>query len=427
MNQPTRSGPAAGPEAVPDAAAGPADPATRLRVLVVIDALAQGGAEHSLAATLPRLRPLGIDAEVLCRYRAESHIEAPLVAQGIPVTIAPSASPVPFGRWLRRRIDAVDPDLVHLNLFVPMVAGLLATVGTATPTLVSLVATPQTAQPNIAPWKLRVVNGVEAFAGHHLASAIHAVTPGVRDAAIETMGIPAGKILLGERGRDQERFRPATPNEAILARDRLEVASDAEVLVAVGRHEHVKGFAHLIASVATLQRRRPDLVLLIAGRPGGESAPLAEQVASLPRPEDVRLLGDRDDVEVILHAADLFVLSSLREGAAGGSIEAMACGLPIVATDLAGTRGILRDGHEAVLVPAGDPAALAAAIGRVLDDPALAAALGATGHRTFLDRFTIERAAEALAGVYRSAAARPPLSLRSLLRPGRHGHPAAHL
>ncbi|CAN5652536.1 N/A [soil metagenome] len=396
-----------------------------VRVLVVIDALGQGGAEHSLAAMLPRLGPHGVKAEVVCRYRADSHVEELLTNHGVPVSTMPKANPIAATRWLRQRVRQDRPSLVHLNLFVPTMVGTAATLGAGVPVLVSLVNTPQTSNPDVATWKLRTVAGAEALACRRFATVVHAVTPGVRDAAVGPMRIPAGKVRVTERGRDATRFHPPEPAERSAARTALDLLASDEVVVAVGRHEHQKGFEHLLDAVAVLQASRPKLVVLIAGKEGNLTSALRSRMAALPRPDGVRLLGDRRDVEVVLQAADAFVLSSLREGAAGAAVEAMATGLPIVASDLAGTRGILRHDGEALLVPPGDAPALALALAEVLDEPLLARSLGATGLATYQARFTLDRAVAALADLYREVAALPASSAGSFLHPGRHGHPAA--
>ncbi len=230
-----------------------------------------------------------------------------------------------------------------------------------------------------------------------------------------TCRVPPAKIRVVERGRDAERFRPAGPGERAAGRTSIGVAHDAELIVGIGRHEYDKGFDVLFDAVAALQSRRDRMVLAVAGREGSQTPDLERRIADLPRPADVHLLGDRDDVAEILRCADLFVLSSRREGAAGAAIEAMATGLPIVASELAGTVGVLHDGREAVLVPPGEPDLLAAGLARVLDDSVLAHSMGQSARDAFVDRFTLDQATAAMAELYRSTAAAPPASLRSII------------
>ena len=387
----------------------------RLRILVVIDSFGQGGAEHSLAAMLPRLSSLGIDAEVVCRNAADSDLAGDLRSAGIPVTTVPDASPLAATRWLRKRIRSLQPDVVHLNLFVPMMVGSIAAVGTDVPVVVSIVSTTNETHPEIPRWKLRTVTLLEGLVCRRACAVVHAVTDGVAEVVHRDLRVRSDKIRVAERGRNGDRFRPAVGNERSAIRERLGVADDADVVMGVGRHVHDKGFDALFQAVATLQVNRPRLVTLVPGRDGPLSEQLRRQVSSLPRPEDVRLLGDRGDVDELLRAADVFVLSSRREGAAGAALEAMATGLPIVATDLEGTAGVLHDERDALLVPVDRPDEMAAGIGRLLDDRPFGRRLGDAARREFAARFTLDHAVDALAEVYRFAAVQRGASVRSVL------------
>ncbi len=116
---------------------------------------------------------------------------------------------------------------------------------------------------------------------------------------------------------------------------------------------------------------------MVAGREGHASAALGDQIARLGLDDRVRLLGHRSDVAEVLSAADLFVFPSVYEGLGGALIEALALGLPIVASDLPALREVVRPGENADLVSPTDSAALAAAVVALLDDPARRRAYGA--------------------------------------------------
>jgi glycosyltransferase involved in cell wall biosynthesis len=144
-------------------------------------------------------------------------------------------------------------------------------------------------------------------------------------------------------------------------------------VLAAGRLAPQKGLETLIAAAALWRDRRPAPLTVIAG-----TGPLADQLAGQARDlaADVTFLGWRDDVTALLAAADLFVLPSRWEGQPLVLQEALRAGRPVVASDVGGVRDLTGD-TAAVLVPPGDPAALAAAVLRVLDDPGLASGLGA--------------------------------------------------
>ncbi len=112
------------------------------------------------------------------------------------------------------------------------------------------------------------------------------------------------------------------------------------------------------------------------------------------------MLGHRHDVPDLLCAADVLAIPSLYEGTAGAAIEAMALRCPVVCTDVTGVRGILRDGDNALLVPAAEPARLADGLVRALGDDQLAEALRRRGLADFEERFTIEAAATRMEDLY---------------------------
>lgn len=380
-----------------------------VRVLVVIDSLDQGGAEQSLQALLPTLRPRGVDVELALLRSADREAEASLRRRGVGVRILGTGSSVPAtARALRALVRQQRVDVLHATLFTPIVAASLATIGTGVPVLASMVNTPPARRSNVdasgRPWKVEAAVTVEALACRHLVTRLHAVTPGVRRATEARYGVDPSRIVVAERGRDGDRFHPPTPEARAAIRAELGLGADDEVVVALGRHEPSKGFGDLVDAVARLAPDRPRLRVVLAGREGTQTAALRSRIGAAGLTDRIDLLGRRPDPERVLAAGDLFVLSSLREGTSGASIEAMATGLPVVATRLAGLEGILVDDRQALLVPAGDPPALARAVARVLDDPDLARRLGTAGRATFAARFTLDASSAAFAEMYRSVA-----------------------
>jgi len=116
---------------------------------------------------------------------------------------------------------------------------------------------------------------------------------------------------------------------------------------------------------------------------------------------DVRFLGYRDDIPALLAQADIGALTSLKEGIPRAAIEAMAAGLPFVATRVTGTKEVVRDGDTGFLVEPGDPAALADAFERLARDPALRARMGARGREVALAEFDEADIVTNLEHVYR--------------------------
>jgi glycosyltransferase involved in cell wall biosynthesis len=149
----------------------------------------------------------------------------------------------------------------------------------------------------------------------------------------------------------------------------------------------------------------PDTVLLIAGRKGRASRELSGLASRISTPDAVRLLGSRDDVPDLLCAADVFVLPSRREGLPGSVLEAMALGVPIVASDLPTVREAVPGDDYAYLVPPDDPGQLADALGSVIASPMVALARAARAEERFLTSFDMDAVSRAMANFYTLALA----------------------
>jgi glycosyltransferase involved in cell wall biosynthesis len=193
-------------------------------------------------------------------------------------------------------------------------------------------------------------------------------------------------------GVDQERFRPL-PHIARVP-GRLMTTASADV--------PLKGLTYLIEALAKVRTERPDAHLVVIGRPRHKSA-VPAQLERLGLEGAVEFVSGVTDERIVeLYAeAELGVVPSLYEGFSLPAVEAMACGVPLVAT----TGGALPevvgpDGESALTVPPKDTSALTTAILRALGDPELRAQLGEGGRRRVLDRFTWRRTAQGTAEHY---------------------------
>ena len=167
----------------------------------------------------------------------------------------------------------------------------------------------------------------------------------------------------------------------------------------MARLDEQKGHRHLIDAIAILASRRPNLVTLLAGE-GPLEQSLRAQCAALGLDDRVRFLGYRRDVAELFEAADVVVLPSLYEGLPLVAIEALAAGRPMVATEVDGTPEVVIHERTGLLVPPANPVALAAAIERLLDDPALAARLASDGRKFVHENFAVRRQIEQTAALY---------------------------
>jgi glycosyltransferase involved in cell wall biosynthesis len=176
--------------------------------------------------------------------------------------------------------------------------------------------------------------------------------------------------------------------------------ADGDLVVgAVGRLESEKRFDQLLDAVATLKPAHPSLVLAIAGE-GRLRGDLEARIARLGLGGTVRLLGHRTDVIALHHAFDIFVQSSEREGTPNAVLEAMASGLPIVATDVGGLRDYVTPPENGLLTPKGDAAAFAAALLSMLGDADRGKAIGEHNRNTAVRQFSWAASAAEMLAVY---------------------------
>jgi glycosyltransferase involved in cell wall biosynthesis len=198
-----------------------------------------------------------------------------------------------------------------------------------------------------------------------------------------TTGFPAARITTIRNGVNLERFHVAGHDGARAA---LGLPQQARIVGTVGRLVPVKDQATLVDAVAELGRSGVAATLVIAGD-GPERAKLEARAAE--RGVDLRLLGYRPDVEQVLAALDVFVLSSISEGLSNTILEAMAAARAVVATRVGGAEEMIADGVTGVLVPASDAAAMAAALRRVLAAADGGAAMGAAARQRVESEFTL--------------------------------------
>jgi glycosyltransferase involved in cell wall biosynthesis len=209
--------------------------------------------------------------------------------------------------------------------------------------------------------------------------------------------VDPGRIDVIPTGIDLARFEPRPRDHAFRTAHGL---GDEPLLVCVGRLDRYKGHDHLIEAFAALARARPRARLLLVGD-GRFRDVLTATAQRAGLGDRVCFAGALGDVRPALAAADVFVQASDEEGLPGAVLEAMAMGLPVVATDVGGTREAVDDGVTGLLVPARDAAALAAAVLRLLDDPGLAARFASFARKRAAEEFSSERELALTEDVYR--------------------------
>ena len=169
----------------------------------------------------------------------------------------------------------------------------------------------------------------------------------------------------------------------------------------VGRLRPVKGCEVFLRAAALLAEQRPDVSFVVAGS-GTLGAQLRSLASSLGLARRIRFLGYVDPVAPVQRALDVVVVPSLSEAFGLTAIEALALQLAVVASRVGGLPEIIVDGETGLLVPPGDPQAMAAAVSRLLDDRDLARRMAVAGSKLVEERYTLRRMVDGYLGVYES-------------------------
>lgn len=375
-----------------------------MKLLYLINSLGAGGAERSLVELLPHYQSSGVDISLVCLEPRRVGVEAEARLLGTDLVYL-SGGRAGWISSFRRLIAQRRPDLVHTTLFDAHLVGRIGAMGTRVPVLSSLVSTPYVASRrrdrNLNQAAFRLVKVLDGWTARHLTSRFHAISHTVRDAYVDSLGIPPERITVVERGRDPRRLGQRDEARRQRVRQALGIDPAAPLLINVGRHEYPKGQTVLLRAMAILRERCAEAVLLIAGREGHMTGDLERLHQELRLGDRVRFLGHRTDVPDLLAASDIFVFPSLYEGLGGAVLEAMALQLPIVASDIPAMREVVGSAGCGLLVEPEDPAALATAITRLVADTNMRRTLGARGARRFRERYAIDRCARRMVDLYR--------------------------
>lgn len=372
--------------AAPSRAGAPA-----LRIVHVLSSLGMGGQERLALDLAARQTEDGHRvATISLDPRPGGPLEAEFRARGVELVHAPKRRRVDPGLAARlfglfRNLGA---DLVHTHNPQPLIyaARVAARAGAA------VVHTKHGENP--APTRQRWLRRRAAAR----ARAFVAVSEGTAAVARRTRECPEARLHVLENGIDTRRFRP-DPDARRSVRAELGIPKSAYVVGSVGRLFEEKGHAFLLRAVAPLLSA--DFCVVIVGD-GPEAKPLADIARDLGPAGGARLLGPRRDVPRLLAAFDAFALPSIREGLPLVVPEAMAAGLPVVATAVGGLPKVIDHGDTGFLVPYGDETRLGARLAELAADPARAAAIGARARERALAAFSIDATAARYMTLYRA-------------------------
>lgn len=329
-----------------------------IRVMHVVFTLHPGGMEFGVIKLVNGLDRTRVRSSICSTTPASPDMKA-LVAPDVPVFELQRrpGNDLRFVRDLYRLFRRERPHVVHTHAWGTLLEGLVAA---------RLARVPFIVHGEHGTLQLRGYQRRLQRAAWSRVDRVLSVSSRLAERMAAETGFPADRIMTLRNGVDLSRFGRHRRDDA---RQALGLPRDGFVVGTAGRLVPVKDQATLLDAVAQVRRAGHEVTLVLAGD-GPLRSDLEARAASLGINRDVRFLGHCDRIELVLSALDVFVLSSISEGMSNTILEAMATGLPVVATHVGGADELIEDGVSGLLVPSRSPEEIASAVIQLLQDPA---------------------------------------------------------
>jgi glycosyltransferase involved in cell wall biosynthesis len=372
-----------------------------IRLVHLVLNLRIGGLEQLLIDILTHTDRTTVDPCVLC-IGEDGDLAAQVRALGVPVDSLgqPEGRNIRLPFRLARYFRSKGAQVVHAHGPYAHFYAALASFGRRGPKIVNTrhgFLWPET------PRARRRNRVASAFS-----SAVIAVSRDLEDYLLQVEGLPPHKVRMIYNGIDTARFNRSAggSNGAKAARPTVTM---------VARMSTEKDFESLLCAAPAIRAQIPDVEIRLVG--DGPLRPALEKLASeLGLAGTATFLGKRDDVALQLQRSHVFVLSTMTEGLSISLLEAMACGLPIVATSVGGNPEVVVDGQTGFLVPLQSPNELADRIVWLLTHPHQAEAMGSAGRERIAKYFDVRGTAAAYEALYGELIASRPKSSRHVIR-----------
>lgn len=371
------------------------------RVLHLTTCLEPGGAEQMLLGLVRGLVPFyDLTVAYLSGPGTLSPAFTEIGVKVVPIRMKRKFDLAGIGRLfaiLRHgRFDLVHTHLLHAGLLgrpLARLAGVPVVIHT---------------QHNTLTWESRSrIVDLANRASLHMADRIIAVGEAVAEKLHAHAWIRRRRIEKIFNGVDIKRFRPGA-GRSFLSRT-LNIPADVPVIGVIAGFRPEKGHDVILAAMELVLRALPQARLLLVGS-GPLSARINRTIVAQGLADRVVIAGARNDVEHLLPGCDVVALPSWQEGIPVSALEAMACSIPVVATRVGGTPEVVVNGRNGLLVPPGDPKALAHALLRILQHPDYGHTLGKEGRETVTRKFDITTMIEKTEALYQKLLARKGVS-----------------
>ena len=389
------------------AAGGRARERDRIRVLFIMIQMAMGGAERLVLNLIKNL-----DREVFEPSLAWFVQERPLtefVDLGIPLHYIPKKGGFDWTTISRlsRLVRDHRIEIINAHHFMPV---FYAYYGAKVANRSHLIYTEHSENDVLKAsgiWKIvgaRIVNACDGVIG---------VSEPVSSQLLRHFSLRPANVHTIENGVDLDLFS-TSPQSRARSRAQCGFSPDETVIGIVANFRKNKNHRFLLSAFAEVNRARPKTRLIIvgqgfAGDPESSEEEIAQAIRDARLAARVNVIGYRSDVRDVLQALDVFCLVSHREGLPLSLIEAMACGLPVIGTDVAGIRDVIQPEANGLLVAPDDVPGLVSALTRLVDDAVLRQSLGLASQRIARERYSFRRCIDETQRVFRSVAADRPV------------------
>lgn len=356
------------------------------RIALIIPTLDRSGAEKQLSLLAGGLRENGHEPRVFALDRG-GYYEQRLREHDIDVLVMGKRSKFDVSAIRRLRSELVDfrPDVLHTWLFAGHAYGYAAGRSLNVPWVQSLRC--------VDSWKSGWQRWVDRKLWSRVARFV-ANSESVKDWYVK-QGVQAAAVEVIPNGVET----PSRVDDRAAMCDEVNIPRDAQIVVSVGRLARQKRMRDLLWAMQLMKQSSDRAYLLVVGD-GPERANLIEYARDVESLERVRFVGHSDDPSRYYSAADAFWLASDFEGQSNSLQEAMSYGVPVVVSDIAPNRELVRHGETGYLAGVGDSAAYAQMTNRLFNEPDLAKQLGDAGRELMICKHSVSSMVEAYAGLY---------------------------
>jgi len=368
----------------------------RLHVAMIIQAYLPhiGGAERQLASLAPRLAKQGVAISVITRrYPGMSEHE---VIDGVPVYRLPIPGPkaiasLSFTLSALRLLRRLQPDLIHAHeLLSPTTTAAAAKRWLGIPVVAKVLRGGVLG--DLAKLQKRFGGSRRMATFKRLVNGFIVISQEI-DQELMMWGVPASQRFFIPNGVDTHHFQPLTPAKKIALRRQVGWPDELTAIY-TGRFVAEKCLDQLISEWPQVRTIFPQAQLLLVGS-GPQEASLRQMAG-----EGVTFLGQVDDVQPYLQMADLFVLPSATEGLSNALLEALAVGLPVIATEVGGAPDVIEHRESGWLVRPRQPDDLHNALVTLFNLDDLRASLGQAGRQKVINAYSLDVTAERLVALY---------------------------